>query len=146
MSIVVGVDGSGHSELALQWALSEAAARHAPLTVLAVDPVSLSVWGGGPLPTQADHASRDKARQIAQEMTDKAVGLLTGDARPASVTVRAISGNPAEELISASRDADLVVVGSRGAGGFSRLMIGSVGSQVAHHAHCPVVIVPHEQR
>jgi nucleotide-binding universal stress UspA family protein len=144
--IVVGVDGSGHSERALGWAANEAAVRRAALTVLVVDPIALSAWTGAPIRSEADEAGREHARQAAQEATDKAVGQLTGEARPASVTVHAVSGNAAEELISASSDADMVVVGSRGAGGFSRLMMGSVSSQVAHHAHCPVVIVPHEQR
>ena len=64
-----------------------------------------------------------------------------GGERPA-VTVRAISGVPAEELIKAGEGADLLVVGSRGSGGFGQLRLGSVSSQVTHHAPCPVVVVP----
>ena len=62
------------------------------------------------------------------------------------MTVEAISGLPADELIRASQDADLIVVGSRGTGGFARLLLGSVGSQVACHAHCPAVIIPADDR
>ena len=53
------------------------------------------------------------------------------------VTVSVTEGDPAEELVKASRDADLLVVGSRGSGGFARLLMGSVSSQVTHHAACP---------
>jgi len=56
--------------------------------------------------------------------------------------VRAVSGIAAQELIEASRDADLLVVGSRGGGGFASLRMGSTSSQVVHHAHCPVVVMP----
>jgi nucleotide-binding universal stress UspA family protein len=56
------------------------------------------------------------------------------------VTVRSVSGSPAEELIKAAAGADLLVVGARGSGGFARLLMGSVSSQVTHHAPCPVVI------
>jgi nucleotide-binding universal stress UspA family protein len=65
-----------------------------------------------------------------------------GESQPLSVTVRAVNGFPAQELIEASRYADLLVVGSRGGGGFARLMMGSVSDQVVHHAYCPVVVVP----
>jgi nucleotide-binding universal stress UspA family protein len=58
--------------------------------------------------------------------------------------VRTLSGVPAEELIKASEGADLLVVGARGAGGFKRLAMGSVSSQVSRHANCPVVVVPGE--
>jgi len=55
--------------------------------------------------------------------------------------VRAVIGFPVEELVKASGDADVLVVGSRGAGGFTKLIMGSVSDQVMHHAHCPVAVV-----
>jgi nucleotide-binding universal stress UspA family protein len=138
--ITVGIDGSSHSARALEWALNEAAIRHAPLTVLTVHSVAVSGWSGTPILAPGDADDQEKARLAAEEMTLKAASQL-GEARPASVTVRAIIGFPAEELIKASEDADLLVVGSRGAGGFARLIVGSVSNQVAHHAHCPVTVV-----
>lgn len=141
--IYVGVDGSGHSAYALEWAIEEAAIRRAPITVLTVYPVPVSGWTGRPVILSEDSAEQEKARQAAEEMTLKVTSHL-GEARPASVTVRAVTGFPAEKLIEASRDADLLVVGSRGAGGFARLVLGSVSSQVVHHAHCPVVVVRNE--
>lgn len=144
--ILVGVDGSAHSQRALEWAMSEAAARHAPLTVLTVNPIAVSTWTGEPIRSEADDPDRTAARQAVQKAADQAAGKLTGEARPASVTVQAISGNAAEELISRSPDTDLLVVGSRGAGGFARLVLGSVSSQVLHHARCPVVVVPPDER
>ncbi len=142
--IVVGIDGSSHSLRALEWAMKEAAAHHAPLTVLAVHP-GMAGWYGTSVDYPGDAAFNERARAAAQEETDKVLAML-GDARPESVTVKAVSGIPAEELVRASADADLVVVGSRGGGGFAQLAMGSVSSQVAHHAHCPIVIIPHDKR
>jgi len=65
-----------------------------------------------------------------------------GDRQPASVHVVAKNGFPAQELIEASADSDLLVVGSRGGGGFGALAVGAITSQVVHHAKCPVVVVP----
>ncbi len=141
--ITVGIDGSAHSIRALEWAIKEGAARHAPVTVLTVHTVPMSGWTGNPITLPQDATDVEKLRQAAEEMTLKVTSQL-GVAKPSSVTVRAISGFPVQELIEASRTADLVVVGSRGAGGFARLTIGSVSSQVVHHAHCPVVVVPSE--
>jgi nucleotide-binding universal stress UspA family protein len=141
--ITVGIDGSAHSTRALEWAIKEAAVRHAPVTVLTVHSVPMSGWTGNPITLPQDAEDQEKAQQAAEEMTLKATSQL-GAAQPSSVTVRAISGFPAQALIDASRTADLMVVGSRGAGGFTRLIIGSVSSQVVHHAHCPVVVVPSE--
>jgi nucleotide-binding universal stress UspA family protein len=141
--ITVGIDGSAHSTRALEWAIKEAAVRHAPVPVLTVHTVPMSGWTGNPITLPQDAEDQEKAQQAAEEMTLKATSQL-GAAQPSSVTVRAISGFPAQALIDASRTADLMVVGSRGAGGFTRLIIGSVSSQVVHHAHCPVVVVPSE--
>ena len=120
--IVVGVDGSPNSERALDWAMTEAAVRHAPLTVIAVHPAMKSYFTrtDNPVILSEDSAAIDKMREAAEEMTQKAASRL-GDARPASVNVRMVNGFPVKELIDASHDADLVVVGSRGGGGFAGL-------------------------
>lgn len=135
--IVVGVDGSAHSQKALEWALNEAKLRQAPLTVLAVIPVAAAIYGfaGRNYMSQDE---RDKIRKATQEEVDKAVARHGSQA----VTVHTVDGVPSDELIKASENADLVVVAARGSGGFGKLLLGSVSSQVAHHAHCPVVVVP----
>jgi nucleotide-binding universal stress UspA family protein len=142
--ILVGVDGSHHSERALQWAVKEAAMRHVPLTVLAVHVVP-SGWMGHGVAYPEDEELVKQTKAAAQELTDKVLAGIAG-ARPESVTVEAVNGIPAHVLLRAAADADLVVLGARGSGGFARLSMGSVSSQVAHHAHCPVVIVPHDDR
>ena len=142
--IIVGVDGSGHSQRALEWAMKEAAIRHAPLTVLTVHEAVAGYFGGVSL--YSDDPERTEAvRQAVQAETDKALAALEGP-HPESVKVTAVHGFPVEEIIKAGGDADMIVLGSRGVGGFDRLMMGSVSSQVAHHAACPVVIVRPEHR
>jgi nucleotide-binding universal stress UspA family protein len=139
--IIVGIDGSDHSRKALEWAVSEAAVRHAPLTVLTVHQAVASFWTG-PVESPGDAELTSHAREIARKETDDVLGKLDEGSRPPSVTVEAVNGLPAEELLRASAGADLVVVGSRGAGGFARLLLGSVSTQLTHHAHCPVVVIP----
>ncbi|MGO9217038.1 MAG: universal stress protein [Streptosporangiaceae bacterium] len=142
--VVVGVDGSPNSERALDWAMKQAAAVHAPLTVLAVHEVPKSYWGGVPVIGSADQALLEKLQRAADEMTQRAASRLGGDG-PASVNVRALSGFVVKELVDASQDADLVVVGTRSAGHFARSLVGSVSSEVVQHSACPVVIVPHKK-
>jgi nucleotide-binding universal stress UspA family protein len=139
--IIVGIDGSAHSHQALEWAVHEAAARHAPLTVLTVNQALAGYWGG-PVPYPGDPDLTEKARHAAQEETDSVLEKTDEGSRPPSVTIRAVTGLPAEELLSAAADADMIVVGSRGAGGFKRLLMGSVSTVVTHHSHCPVVVIP----
>ena len=139
--IVVGVDGSEHGQRALDWAVKEAGLRGASLTVLAVHQVAGNHWTGDPEIYPADAPEAEKLRQSAQEVVQKAVDAA-GAPAPASVTVRAVSGIAAQELIKASNDADLVVVASRGGGGFARLMLGSTSQQVVNHSAAPVVVSP----
>ena len=77
-------------------------------------------------------------------MTEAAASAL-GDGRPVTINVQVVSGFVVKELVQASHDADLVVLGSRRVGTFSRLVMGSVSSEVVQHSACPVVIVPHAQ-
>ena len=142
--IIVGIDGSVHSKNALEWAMKEAAIRHAPLTVISVHPV-IAGFSGRAVAYPTDDALADQARETAREEVDKTLAQL-GVPGPETVTVRGVSGFPAEVLITAGRDADMLVVGSRGSGGFSRLLLGSVSSQVTHHAQCPVVVIPSGDR
>jgi nucleotide-binding universal stress UspA family protein len=124
--------------------MKEATLRHAPLTVLTVHEAIRGYYGGvSSFPE--DPELTEKARMAAQAEADQVLAGL-GDSRPESVTVQAVNSFPVEELVNASKDADLIVLGSRGAGGFARLMLGSVSSQVAQHAHCPVTIIPPEDR
>jgi nucleotide-binding universal stress UspA family protein len=134
--IVVGVDGSPHSQAALDWALDEAALRNAHLTALAVAPAVTGYWG---IFSQADssHEEQERVNQAAKDMVEKAAQRHGHQ----QVAVRTVSGVPSDELLKASADADLVVVGARGGGGFARLRMGSVSTQVTAHAHCPVVVV-----
>ena len=134
--IVVGVDGSPQSQAALDWALDEAVLRNAHLTALAVAPAVSGYWG---IVSQTDpsHEEQERVNRAAKEMVDKAAQRHGHQ----QVTVRTVAGVPADELIKASQDADLLVVSARGGGGFARLRMGSVSTQVTAHAHCPVVVV-----
>jgi nucleotide-binding universal stress UspA family protein len=143
--IVVGIDGSEHSRRALDWAVREAAVRQAPLTVLTVQQPVTVYWGMGaavPFPDPYDQDLVKQTRASAEKETASALEQAAPGFKPPLVEVRAVAGLPAEELLRFAADADLVVVGSRGAGGFARLLMGSVSTQVTQHAHCPVVVIP----
>ena len=142
--IIVGTDGSAHSQHAIDWAAREAALRGVPLTVLIVYQAPVSYWGAEPGYPGGD-TLRDQARALAQEQADKALSQLAGISPP-SAEIRAVFGIPADELIQAAdhAGADMIVVASRGTGGFARLRLGSVTTRLTHHAHHPVVVIPVE--
>jgi len=140
--IVVGIDGSDHSRRALTWAMRQAARQQVPLTVLAVRPdpvrpVTGVYWGVHAYPE--DPHNPEVARKAIQEIVAQVRNEI-GETAP-QVTVNVVTGDPAEELVKASHGAEMVVVGSRGSGGFTSLLMGSVSSKVTHHAACPVVVI-----
>ena len=136
-TIVVGVDGSPGSEAALYWALAEAERR-------GVDVLALHAWS---FPATASigympSASVDAIKKAATTTLDDVVRRAS--ARYRSVTCEQVvaNGPAARALVEAAQGAALLVVGTRGHGGFAGLLLGSVGQQCAHHAPCPIVIVP----
>jgi nucleotide-binding universal stress UspA family protein len=143
--IVVGIDESVHSHRALDWAVREAALRRTSLTVLTVIPAMASPWSTRQLTVPDEPEVIERARKAVEEAVARSLGELGAD-RPTEVNIEVFSGYPAQLLAEASRQADLVVLGSRGSSGFATFLLGSVSNQVAHHASCPVVIVPAERK
>lgn len=133
--IVVGVDGSPSSREALRWAL-----RQAALTGAVVDAVTAwrdpSSYGGYAWLVE-DTAYRDLAAKALSESVSATVAPDSG----VSVRQLVVQGHPARVLLDAARGADLLVVGSRGHGGITGGLLGSVGQHCIQHASCPVVVV-----
>lgn len=139
--IIVGIDGSERSHKALEWAVREAGIRNAPLTVLTVQQAVDGFFGTTVLYPDDDELT-ERTRKAALAEVEEVLDQVDGNARQAPVAVQVVLGVPAEELLKAAVSADMIVVGSRGAGGFKKLLLGSVSSHMAHHGHCPVVIIP----
>jgi nucleotide-binding universal stress UspA family protein len=137
--IVAAVDGSASSLSALRWAIGQAGLTGAAVDAVAVwhYPVAAGGYGWGPVGVGADYGF--------EEITGKVLGDAISNAlAPGSdVRVRAhvVEGNPAQVLIDASDGADLLVVGSRGHGGFAEALLGSVSQHCVQHARCPVVVL-----
>ncbi|WP_073949138.1 universal stress protein [Streptomyces kebangsaanensis] len=133
--VVVGVDGSPSSYAALRWAV-----RYAQLVdgvveaVYAWDTPSDVGWAGPAIDPEFD------LEQARERFAEELRAVFT-DERPAGVREHLVEGDPSEVLIRASQGAEVLVVGSRGRGGFARAMLGSVSQRCAQHAACPVVVV-----
>ena len=137
-NIVVGVDGSPSSRTALNWAAAEAADHGADLVVLNVWEHTLPPPAGSVsvseryVPDESQRTAEDLVKLIKEEL---------GEDPPVVVQPRVKEGNPAKVLIDQAADADLLVVGTRGHGGFRGLVLGSVSQHVAGYAKCPVAVV-----
>jgi nucleotide-binding universal stress UspA family protein len=137
--IVVGVDGSSSAGAALRWA-----ARQAELTGGSVDaviaweyPPAMAGYGMAPVPDYNDSAFRE----VAEKTVTEAISNAVDPASDVRVRTQVVEGNTAQALLAAADGASLLVVGSRGHGGFAGALLGSVSQHCVHHAHCPVVVI-----
>ncbi len=139
--IVVGVDGSEGSRAALRFALEEAALRGAEVDAVATWQAPPYAYTGVAVAPPVLDLSESAEAALDEAVTQERAAL---DGHTAEVVVNqvVVHGAAAPVLIERSREADLLVVGSRGFGGFRGLLLGSVSHQCASHAHCPVVVVP----
>lgn len=138
--IVLAVDGSPSAERAIAWAIEEAAKAHAELHIVSVweEPdVGPESYEYAPADSKVETAAATQARRRVEDAAERARRILPAEL----VHTAVVSGGPAERLIDQSKDADLLVVGSRGRGGFRGLLLGSVSQQCVSHAQCPVVVV-----
>ena len=137
--IVVGVDGSPASKAALSWALAEARLRGATLRAVHAWTVATPFAIDAPpvlLPSLMEAAEKE-----AEQVLAEAVPEVAGEDPRVVIERSVVEGPAAQRLLEAAAGADLLVLGSRGHGGFHGLLLGSVSQQCAHHAPCPVVIV-----
>ncbi len=137
--IVVGVDDSDGSRRALEWAIREAKVRGAHVA-------AVHVWHFPYVPTgpfvPAPVPGSDAIEAEARHVLDRSVDSVDASDLEQPVERVSVCDGAVKGLLDAAKDADLLVVGSRGRGGFTGLLLGSVSQEVAHHAPCPVVIVP----
>lgn len=137
--IVVGIDGSSASRRALEWAVAEAAMRQATLEVVYAWHLP---YAGGLALAATPAIDVRSLEDAASDVLDAAIADVDTSGLPKPPMRRLQAGGAAAAILAAADDADLIVVGSRGRGGFSGLLLGSVSQQVVHHATCPVVVVP----
>ncbi|WP_327635149.1 universal stress protein [Kribbella sp. NBC_00482] len=137
-TVVVGVDGSKVSAKAIDFAFDQAESLHAKV-------VAVHTWTS-PFLTYADGASmlqfdEEKIREEARLLVAESVAGAAAEHPDVEWSTELAMGSAAQALVRRSESADLVVVGSRGRGGFTGLLLGSVGQSVLHHTHCPIAIV-----
>ncbi len=141
-SILVGVDGSAGSRRALQWAVQEAALRKTSVEVLHAYKAEYIYYMDLPVVAQVipRYDLEASAKMVVQEVVD-----AVHNPQDVAIEIEFInSGNPAGELVDRSEGYELIVLGSRGLGGLSGLLLGSVTHKVVQHARCPVTIIPAE--
>jgi nucleotide-binding universal stress UspA family protein len=138
--IVVGVDGSPSSQAAFRWAI-----RQARLTgggVWAVTAWHRPLAYGYPVPISPLSSAEEIAERVLRTAIDE---IEREPGEPVPITGKIVEGNAAKVLLQESQDADLLVIGSRGHGGFEEALLGSTGQHCVHYAACPVVVIRGEE-
>jgi nucleotide-binding universal stress UspA family protein len=142
--IVVGIDGSDAAKDALRWALDEARLRSDEIVAVHAWESPPAMPEPGPAPGFDLVGILPEVEEAGERLVKTVVEEVVGDDSGVTVEPVAIQGPAAPVLVDAARDAEMLVVGSRGHGGFTALLLGSVSQQLAHHAPCPLVI--HRER
>ncbi len=139
--IVVGVDGSEGSKAALKWAMTQARLNGAPVEAITTwqSPVLAGyTYGWSPAPFDGESFAA-----VMGKLLDDTIAEVSAEMKPSrAVVARVAEGNAAQVLLDAARDAQMLVVGSRGHGTFAGIMLGSISQHCVQHAPCPVVVVP----
>lgn len=153
-TIVVGIDGSEHAKRALEWAVAEARLRGSTVEAVYAYEYTPSWQRYGYADDMISAEASERVRQTisddAAQARERAVALaerMVAEVDTAGVTVEPVAvenRRPASALVEHSKESDMLVIGSRGRGGFTGLLLGSVSQQCAHHADCPVVILRHQ--
>lgn len=146
--ILVGVDGSASSRVAVRWAAQEAAMRNVPLNLVHVIsmPTSLSqalIWPEGPNPFAVREWHQAEAQSVITDAVNVVNDAVAEDERP-EVTSEVLFSSTVPTLVDLSKEAHMLVVGSRGRGSLRGLSLGSVSTGLIHHAHCPVAVIHNE--
>jgi nucleotide-binding universal stress UspA family protein len=138
---VVGVDGSEESRAALRWAADQAVAQGARLEVVCAWDLPFSGLATSYSPEPAGLPDPGEVARRAQSALDQTLREVLGGDMPVDIERVVEAGDPAAVLLRRSEGADMLVVGSRGHGGFNRLLIGSVSEKCVRHATCSVIVI-----
>lgn len=141
--VVVGVDGSPSSHVAVQWAAHEAVLHKLPLTLVHAIVAPAPIWASASMRAEYRRSHEVTARAIVNDAISVALGTVT-NAEPPEIDSRFYFCAPAPTLVNMSKHAEMVVVGARGLGLARRMLLGSVSTGLIHQAHCPVSVIHHQ--
>ena len=138
--VLVCVDGSAASDAAVAWGTREAVMRRLPITLMHVVPPVVVGWPAGQLYADMPEWQEDNGRHVIDQAR-KTLSASMGELEPPEIRTAMVYSSVVPALIDASKDAWMIVAGSQGLGALGRLLLGSVTTGLAHHAHCPVAVI-----